>query len=126
MKKLFFLILTISIVLVLDIFFTPGGNVIPLFVIGTACYWFWRLTLARRLSLALVIGSLLDVIGFLPMGAHMIIFIVMAYLCEFMKDFFSNNKSRAVIALNVIILMIIFQLLTRPASLLTTFAASFI
>lgn len=126
MKKLFFLILTISAALVFDIFFTPEGNVIPLFVIGAACYWFWRLTLTRRFSLALGIGSLLDVVGFLPMGTHMIIFIVMTYLCEFMKDFFSNNKSRAVIALNIIILMITFRLLVSPASWFTLFAASVI
>lgn len=124
--KFFFLILTIGAALVLDIFFTSGGSIIPPLVIGAVCYWFWRLTLHARLFLAFATGSLLDVIGFLPMGTHMIIFIVMAYICEPMKDFFSNNKSRAVIALNIIILMVIFRLLMPPISLLNIFTASLI
>lgn len=127
MRIIFFFTLTIGLALVLDIFFASfGGTVIPPFAVGVVCYWFWRLTLARRLILASGMGLLLDVIGFLPMGAHTLILICMAYMCELMKSFFSNNESRAVIVINIIILMIIFRLLVMPASLLVAFLQSFL
>ena len=76
--------------------------------------------------MALGIGLLLDVTGFLPVGTHMLILILIAYISEPMKDFFSNNESRMVIALNVVMLMILFRLLILPVSLLNTFVVSFV
>jgi rod shape-determining protein MreD len=127
MKIIFFLILTIGTAFIFDTLLASfGGSIISPLVITVVCYWFWRLRLIERFFLALGMGLLLDVTGFLPIGTHMLILILMAYVCEPMKDFFSNNESRAVIALNVVILMIIFRLLMPSASLLNTFAASFV
>lgn len=125
MKTIFSLILTIGAAFIVDTFLAPlGGNVISPLTITTVCYWFWHLTLPRRLFLALGMGLLLDIVGFLPMGTYMLVLIAMAYICEPIKDFFSNNESGAVIALNILILMIIFRLLMSPVSLLNTFVAS--
>ena len=127
MKIFLSLILTIGVAFMLDIFFAlPGGSIVPPLVITAVCYWFWRLTLIGRFFLALGIGLLLDVTGFLPVGTHMLILILIAYISEPMKDFFSNNESRMVIALNVVMLMILFRLLMSPASLLNTFIASLV
>lgn len=127
MKTIFFLIISLGAGLILDLFLASfGGSIIVSLIIAVACYWFWRLTFTGRLFLAFAVGLLLDVTGFLPMGSYMLILIVMAYLCELIKDFFSNNESRTVIALNMAILIITFRLLIVPASLLTTFAASFV
>jgi len=127
MKKILLLTVTICFGLVLDVFFSPfGGTIVPPLAVVVACFWFWRLTLIKRILLAFVFGLLLDVIGFLPMGAHTLILICMAYACELMKSFFSNNESRVVITINVVILMIIFRLLITPVTLLITFSQSFL
>lgn len=127
MKTTLLLIATICFALVLDVFFPSfGGTIIPPLAVVVACYWFWRLTLAKRLLLAFVLGLLLDIIGFLPIGAHTLTLVCMAYVCESMKSFFSNNESRMVIAINVVILMIIFRLLVIPATLLITLSQQFL
>lgn len=127
MKTAFFFILTIGIALVLDVFFASlGGTIIPPFAVMIVCFWFWRLTLAKRLLLAFASGLLLDTIGFLPMGAHTLVFISMAYICESMKSFFSNNESHVVIVINVVILIIVFRFLVIPATLLITLSQSFL
>lgn len=127
MKTILLLIVTIYFALVLDVFFASlGGTIVPSLAVAVICFWFWRLTLVERLFLAFVFGLLLDVIGFLPMGAHALILVCMAYVCELMKSFFSNNESRVVIVINVVILMIVFRLLVTPVSLLITFSQSFL
>ena len=119
MKTVGLIILTIALALLFDIFFTRiVGSIIPPLVIGVACYWFWRFTLGQRLVFAFVLGLFLDIIGFLPMGMHTLVFVCMAYICEPMKSFFSNTGSRVVVALNIVILIIIFRVLIVPASLL--------
>lgn len=119
MKTIASIILTIAFALMLNIFFAPIiGSLISPLVIGVACYWFWRFVLGQRLVFAFVLGSLLDMMGFLPMGTYTLIFVCMAYVCESMKSFFSNTGSRMVMALNIIILIIIFRVLITPASLL--------
>ena len=127
MKTIFFLILIISVALVFDVLLAPfGSGIIPPLAIIAVCYWFWRFMFAQRLLLALGMGLLFDIIGFLSMGVHLLIFIIMACACELMKNFFSNNESRAVIALNIVTLMIMFQLLMPLVSFLNAFAAHFI
>lgn len=117
MKTIVLLIFTIGIALILDVFFARViGSIVPPLVIGAACYWFWRFTLGQRLVCAFVLGLLLDIMGFLPIGTYTLIFVCMAYICEPMKSFFSNTGSRMVIALNIVILMIIFRMLIAPAS----------
>ena len=123
--KTFFFIISMVIALILDaLLVSLRGTIIPLFVVMTACYWFWRLTLLRRLLLAFGIGLLLDIIGFLPAGAHIIALVAIAFLCEPMKAFFSNNESRAIIVLNVFMLIIMFQLVTPFAERAAVFMAS--
>lgn len=110
MNIIIFLVVTVGFALTLDIFFASfGGVFLPPLTIVIAYYWFWRLTFSQRIVLAFCLGLLLDVIGFLPMGTHTLTLICMAYICELMKSFFANNKSRAVIIINGVIFMIIFR-----------------
>lgn len=121
-KKLFFII-TIGIALMLDILFSRALihiRIIPPFTIMALSYWFWRFDLVKRIILAFIVGLFFDVFGFLPMGAHTLIFLCTAYVCEPMKSFFSNNEARIVIGLNVFLLLIFTRLLVMPVSFVMT------
>lgn len=65
----------------------------PPVVAFTLFIWFWDLSLAGRLWLALIIGLLLDGIGIFPFGTHLFLFSAEAFFVELLRVFFSNVRS---------------------------------
>ena len=117
MKTTVFVLLTSGAAFAFDaIWGQIAGSIIPPVTVIMILYWFWRLDMGQRLVLSMISGVVLDTMGFLPPGAYSLIFVCLAFLCEPMKTFFSNTGSRTVIALNVIILVIMFRLSVFPAS----------
>lgn len=114
----FFIIITIAVGIVLE--WTMGRIVptyvyIPFFAIGIF-FWFWRLRLLVRLSMAFVIGFFADSIFFLPPGTYIVVFVLLAFFTEFLRLFFSNTFSRVTYVLGIIILTAIFLVLTPSIS----------
>ena len=117
MKTTVFVLLTSGAAFAFDVIWGQiAGSIIPPVAVLVILYWFWRLDMGQRLVLSMISGTVLDTMGFLPPGAYPLIFVCLAFLCEPMKTFFSNTGSRTVIALNVIILVIMFRLSVFPAS----------
>lgn len=117
MKTFFLFISTILPAYIIN-FFLPlsYGNIFPPLTIIVLCYWFLHLEFGKRMILAIISSLTLDIIGFLPVGTYMLIFVCMAYACNPMKSFFSNSESRLVLALNMMMLILIFFMLVSPLS----------
>lgn len=119
MKTLFFFCLTLCAAFVVDIIIGPlGGSLIPSLAVIAACFWLWRLDRGERLAAGCAAGILLDVIGFFPLGTYTSIMLMLVFLCEPMKSFFSNTESRLVTLINVTLLVMLFRILAPPVAAL--------
>ena len=117
MKTAVLLLLTAGVAFAFDVLWGQiAGGIIPPVAVIVILYWFWRLDMGQRLAMGMISGVALDTMGFLPPGTYALIFVCLAFLCEPMKNFFSNTGSRAVVVLNVVILVIAFRLSVFPAS----------
>ncbi len=117
MKTIFFFILTYAAAGVIDTLIERRlGFFAPLFLIGVICYWCWRFNLKQRIILAFCAGAILDTIGFLPAGMYTAMFLLLAWLSELLKSFFSNIESRVVACLSVGILLLSFRAVIIPVS----------
>ena len=117
MKTVVLLTVSLMAAFIFDaIFGGIAGGILPPMAVVVGLYWFWRLTMGNRLVLAIVLGLIIDTIGFLTPGASTLVLVGLAFLCEPMKAFFSNNESRTVVAMNMIILLVLFRILVFPAA----------
>lgn len=123
MKEALFFVFSMGVALFADLLLgsTKIFNVIPLLSACMACIWFWHLGFGSRIASAFVIGFLMDAIHFSPVGTHLFVLVMLAFVSEWMKFFFSNTGSVMVRGMSIAMLLIFFRVSIIPvASLLSS------
>ena len=91
-------------------------NVMPLLSACMACVWFWHLGFVPRIASAFVIGFLIDAIHFSPAGTYLFVLVMLAFVSEWMKFFFSNTESVMVKGIGIAMLLLLFRVSIAPAA----------
>lgn len=123
MRKILFFICSMGAALFADVLLggTKIFNVVPLLSACMACIWFWHLGFGLRIASSFVIGFLMDAIHFSPVGTYLLVLVMLAFISELMKFFFSNTESVMVRGMSIAMLLILFRVSIVPvASLLSS------
>jgi cell shape-determining protein MreD len=92
-----------------------GGVAFP-FIAVSLIFWFWRISLSARLILGILLGFLLDGFHTFPPGTYLLVFLIEAFLVDFLRIYFSDTKLPVIQGISMGIMLAVFPLLTIAGS----------
>ena len=94
-----------------------GGVAFP-FIPASLIFWFWRISLSARLILGILLGFLLDSFHTFPPGTYLLVFLMEAFLVDFLRIYFSDTKRPVIQGISAGIMLAVFPILLIVGSMI--------
>ena len=92
-----------------------GGVAFP-FIAASLIFWFWRISLTARLILGVIFGFLLDSFHTFPPGTYLLLFLIEAFLVDFLRISFSDTKLPVIQGISMGIMLAVLPMLVIAGS----------